>query len=205
MVQLQESISKHLHHHTLSNMLSNGIFEAHYAQILSCFGLGADVWFTARLVFPTFQSCSPVFSTTLHMWLGLPHLSIMGIRGCVCTHPINPMGIHFLHCAHGNECIGTHDVICNTFATIAWDASFHVGQKQLHVFPSITFNSSHQQVNIMFTKNGICTLVDVIIIDLTCIDLLPQSCAIQGFVTSDVTQAKERSYHNRHPTINSSP
>jgi hypothetical protein len=36
MVQLQDSILKHLHHHTLSNMLSDKTFEAHCAQILSC-------------------------------------------------------------------------------------------------------------------------------------------------------------------------
>jgi len=29
------------------------------------------------------------------MQLGLPRSSIVGIFLCVCTHPINPMGIHF--------------------------------------------------------------------------------------------------------------
>jgi hypothetical protein len=38
MVQLQDSISKHLHHHTLSSMLFVETSKAHYAQILSCFG-----------------------------------------------------------------------------------------------------------------------------------------------------------------------
>jgi hypothetical protein len=77
------------------------------------------------------------------MRLGLPHPSIASIFRCVCTHPINPMGIHFLRCVHVNECIGTHDAICNTFATIMRDAGFHAGQEQLHVFPSTTFNFSH--------------------------------------------------------------
>jgi hypothetical protein len=45
MVHLQDSISKHLDHHTLSSILSNKIFEAHCAQILSCSSLGASVWF----------------------------------------------------------------------------------------------------------------------------------------------------------------
>jgi hypothetical protein len=53
------------------------------------------------------------------------------------------MGIHLLRCVHGNEHIGTHDVIQNTFAAIVENANFHVGQKQLYAFPSITFNSSH--------------------------------------------------------------
>jgi hypothetical protein len=30
----------------------------------------------------------------------------------------------------------THDVICDTFATIVRDVGFHMGQKQLHAHPS---------------------------------------------------------------------
>jgi hypothetical protein len=52
-----------------------------------------------------------------------------------CTHPIDLMGIHFLHCAHGNERIGTHDVIHNTSATIVQNVGFHMGQEHLHVLP----------------------------------------------------------------------
>jgi hypothetical protein len=51
----------------------------------------------------------------------------------------------------------------------------------------------------MFTKNGIPTLTKVIITNPIQVDLLFQSCATQGFVTSDVAQTKERSYCNRHP------
>jgi hypothetical protein len=43
MVHLQDSILKCLHHHTLSNMLFDEIFEAYRAQILSCFDLGMNV------------------------------------------------------------------------------------------------------------------------------------------------------------------
>jgi hypothetical protein len=59
----------------------------------------------------------------------------------VCTHPIDPMGIHLLCCVHGNKCIRTHDVICNTFTATARDANFHMRQEQLHVLLSTTFNS----------------------------------------------------------------
>jgi hypothetical protein len=48
----------------------------------------------------------------------------------------------------------------------------------------------------VFSKDGIRTLVEVVIVDPTRADLLPQSCATQGFTTFDVAQAKERSYHN---------
>jgi hypothetical protein len=111
MVQVQNSIS-------LSNMLFDETFEAHRAQILSCSGLGAGVWFTTQLIFLTFQLFSLICCTSLHTRLGLPHPLITSIPQCVCTHPIDLMGIHLLHCAHSNEHTGTHDVIHNTFSAI---------------------------------------------------------------------------------------
>ncbi len=47
-------------------------------------------------------------------------------------HPIYLMGIHLLHCAHGNECTKTHDVIRDNFVAIMRDVGFHVGQEHLH-------------------------------------------------------------------------
>jgi hypothetical protein len=134
-------------------MLFDETSEAHRAWILSCFGLRVSVWLTTWPIFPTFQLSSPLFYTTFCMCLGLP--SIIGIPRCVCTHPINPMGIHFLCCAHGNKHIWFHDVICDTFVAIAWDVSFHMGWEQLHAFPSTTFNSFRWWINIMATKDGI--------------------------------------------------
>ncbi len=69
------------------------------------------------------------FFVMFQIQLGMPHPPIVNILWCVCTHPINLIGIHLLHCAHGNKHIGTHDAVHNTFATIARDASFHVGRK----------------------------------------------------------------------------
>jgi len=48
----------------------------------------------------------------------------------------------------------------------------------------------------VFTKDGICTLANVIIANPMRTDLLPQSCATQGFVASNAAQVKERSYRN---------
>ncbi len=73
------------------------------------------------------------------------------------------MGIHLLCWVHNNERIGTHDAIRNTFATIAWNFGFHMGQKQLHALLSTTFNSSRQQIDIVFTKDGIRTLANIVI------------------------------------------
>ncbi len=47
-------------------------------------------------------------------------------------------------------------------------------------------NSFGQWVDIVFTKDGICILVYVVIVDPTWADLLPQSCATQEFVAFDV-------------------
>jgi hypothetical protein len=46
----------------------------------------------------------------------------------MCTHPIDPMDIHLLGCAYGNECTKTHDVVYNTFV------GFHMEWEQLHAF-----------------------------------------------------------------------
>jgi hypothetical protein len=94
------------------------------AWILSCFSPRVGAWLTIWSIFPNFQLVSLVFFTMFQIQLGLPHSSIASIFQCVCTHPIDLMDIHLLHCAHGNEHIGTHDVICNTFVTIAWDVAF---------------------------------------------------------------------------------
>jgi hypothetical protein len=90
----------------------------------------------------------------------------------MCTHPIDPMDIHLLGCVYGNECTGTHDAICDTFV------GSHMGREQLHVFLSNVFNSFHRQVNVIFIRNGICTLADVVIADPTWANLLLQSYVI---------------------------
>jgi len=152
MVWFQNSISKHLHHHTFPSMFFDMIFKAHRAQILSCSSTRVGVWLTIQLIFLSFQPTSLVFSTVFQIWLGLPHLSIASILQCMCTHPIDPMDIHLLCCAHDDEHTGTHDAIHDTSIAIAHDASSHMGWEQLHVLLSNTFNSSHRQVDIVLTK-----------------------------------------------------
>jgi hypothetical protein len=94
----------------------------------------------------------------------------------------------------------THDIICNTFVTIAQDVGFHTGWKQLHMFPSTTFNSSFRQVDIVFTKDGIHILVNIVIVDLMQMDLLLWCCVTQGFVAFDIVWTKEKDYCDGHPT-----
>jgi len=52
----------------------------------------------------------------------------------------------------------------------------------------------------VLTKYGIRTLAEVVIVDPTLVNLLPQSFTNQGFVALDATQPKKKSYCNRHPT-----
>jgi hypothetical protein len=94
MAQLQNSTLKCLHHHILFNMFIDGIFKAHQVQILSCFRLGVSVWLTSWLFFLAFQLSSSFFLESFWTWLRLPHPLITNIPQCMCTHPINPMGIH---------------------------------------------------------------------------------------------------------------
>jgi len=129
-------ILEHLHHHTIINMCFDEFFEAHHAQILSCLGFRVGAWFITLLIFP-------IFSTSLRMWLGLTHLLIASFFQCVCTHPIDPMGIHLLCCAHDNECMGTHDAIHNIFVAIVQDIGLFVEQEQLHALLSAMFTSSY--------------------------------------------------------------
>jgi len=110
------------------------------------------------------------------------------------------MGIHLLHCAHSNERIKTHDEVYD----ICRNAWFHMGWKQLHVLTLTMFNPSRQWVNIVFTKDGIRTLVDVIIADPTCVDLLIRSCKTQGCVAFDATQTTKKVIAINTPLIDSS-
>jgi hypothetical protein len=148
-----------------------------------------------------FWLSSPLFSTSLQMWFGLPHPSIACILQCMCTHPIDVTSFHLLCCAHGNERMSTHDVVHDTFVAIAWDANFNVGQEQLHPFFSITFHSFRQRVDVVFTKNGICILIDVVIANLTWVDLFCWSCATRRFIASKVIQAKKRAIAIGTPLI----
>ncbi len=192
MVQFQDSILECLQHHTFSSMFSNKISKTHCAQILSCFGLRVGAWFTVQLVSPTFWLSSPFFFTTLHMRLGLPHPSIGSISQCVCTHPIDSMGIHFLHCAHGNKRIGTHDAIRDTFATINQRCWVPRG---IRTITCTSFN--HIQFLSLISRH--CVYQKWHSHPSQCFHCWPNSYATQRFITFKTTQTKGRSYHNRHP------
>jgi len=88
-------------------------------------------------------------------WLGLPHPSIVGIPQCVRTHPIDVIGVHFLCCTHDNELIGTHDEVCDTFVTFAWDVwnpcgtrtITHTSFNNVPLLSSMSWHCVHQRWN----------------------------------------------------------
>jgi hypothetical protein len=189
MVQFQDSISKCLHHHTLSSMFFYKTFEAHCAQILSCSSLGVGVWYIAQPIFPNF------FYNTSYVTWTTPSFN--------CKHP--SMCLHTSHRPYGYPLLTlcswqrTHlNPWCNLRHHYRHCVifGFHVGWEQLHVLPSTTFNSSCWQVDIVFTKIGIHTLTNVVIINPTWVDLFFRSCTTQGITASNVIQTKERSYCN---------
>jgi hypothetical protein len=72
----------------------------------------------------------------------------------------------------GGECTTTHDGIQCFFASIARDAKFHVLCEQTHVLLTPSLQSSWQRMDIALKANGICTLTNVVIIDLTRANLI---------------------------------
>ncbi len=107
--------------------------------------------------------------------------------------------VHTSHCPYGypllimHLCQWTHGNPCSSWYLCHHCTKFYLpcGWEQLHALPSTTFNSFHQQIDIVLTKDDICTIFDIIIINPTGTYLLPQSCATQGFVAFDVAQAKK--------------
>jgi hypothetical protein len=72
----------------------------------------------------------------------------------------------------------------NTFVAIVWNVGFHVGWKQLHALPSITFNSFRWWIDIVFTKYNTYALADIVIAYPTQVDLLPRSLQLKDLLLS---------------------
>jgi hypothetical protein len=72
-------------------------------------------------------------------------------------------------------------------------------RKITHTSPLTTFHFFHWQVDIVFTKDGIHSLTNVVIADPTWANLLRQCCTTWGFVASKTTKAKKKSYRDQHP------
>jgi len=121
------------------------------------------MWFSTHPIIPSFRMAFDIFSSSLCTKLGLLHPTTCCLFRCICNHAINLIAIHLFHCVHGGEHTTTHDVIRNFFASIARDVGLHVMRKQTHVHSTSSFQSSWWRMDIVFTADGIHTLVNVII------------------------------------------
>jgi hypothetical protein len=106
------------------------------------------------------------------------------------------MGIHLFRYVHGGERMNLPDVVWDAFVAIAKDTRFHVSQKPTTLNPcpfTPALQSSHYQVNIVLSVDGVHTLVEVVIIDITRVD------CFWGVVTIITALAKDGFYHDRFP------
>jgi len=92
----------------------------------------------------------------------------------------------------------------NTFIAIVWNVGFHVGWKQRHALPSITFNSFRWWIDIVFIKYNIHTLANIVIADVTQADLLPRSSQLKNLLPSMQFKLKKRAIMINTQLINSS-
>jgi hypothetical protein len=128
-----------------------------------------------------------MFSSTLKCFflyivdiLSLSHPLALNLTHYICDQPLDPMGIHLLCCTHGGERTTSHDVVRDSFVSIAKDMTFHVLQEQTHIlsppFPS------HWRVDIVLSVDGIYTLTNVVIIDPTQVDMVSLTTFPMGWL-----------------------
>ncbi len=114
--------------------------------------------------------------------LGLSHPLVLGLTHYICGHPLNPMGIHLLHCTHGGEKTTSHNVIRDAFMSIVRDVRFHILQEQTHILRPPSFQFFYQWINIVLLIDSIHTLANVVIVDHIRTDLVSKVAFFRGVV-----------------------
>jgi len=107
--------------------------------------------------------------------LGLPHMLTFGLSHYIYGQPLDLMGIHLFCCTHGGEKMTSHNIIWHAFVSIMKDVGFHGVHEQTHILLLLTIQSSCQRVDIVLSVDGIRMLANVIIDNLTQVNLV--SCA----------------------------
>ncbi len=125
---LQENISKKLHDHSFSNIISKMIFNFHHTHLKSCVGPRVSTWLFVHLVILSFHLALDVFCSMLCIRLGLPHPLTLGLIHYICGQPLNLVGTHLLCCSHGREWIASHNVVQDIYTSIVKDTWFHVSK-----------------------------------------------------------------------------
>ncbi|CAM6128572.1 unnamed protein product [Calypogeia fissa] len=140
-----------------------------------------------------------IFTTSLWMRLGLPHLGLFGQPSCVCGHPLDPVGTHILWCSHGSERTATHDDLHDVLAAIARDAGYHVSTEQTHVLPAVDGISDRRRVDIVFLRAGMQSFVDMVVADPTGASMFSSAAHIPKHAASHAARLKEEAYAIHHP------
>jgi hypothetical protein len=88
-----------------------------------------------------------------------------------------------------------HDVR-NVFVAIAKNVRFHVSQKQTHVLLPPILNFLCCRIEIVILIDGVCTLVGVVIVNPTQIDLVLQVVFFCKVAMTIMAQTKDGIYHD---------
>ncbi len=153
------------------------------------------VWLLTCYNAPSFGLFSTHFLTTLHMCLGIPHLTVAHLSWCQCGHAIDDLGIHLLRCSCKSE------MHCSPWYALRYHYNYHVGEWSSHVkkgfppFPRHTW----RQMDIVIIKDDFQTLVNVVIVDSTHTNLVQRVSMTTLHATIVATKYKARSYSKWTP------
>ncbi len=100
------------------------------------------------------------------------------------------MGIHLLHCLCGSGRTTTHDTFQNTVVTMVLESGAHIQREVSHLFPC----HKQKQVDIVITRNDFWTLANVVIVALTCTDLVQHALLIIAHAITIAVQNKIQFY-----------
>lgn len=115
--------------------------------------------------YSTFRSSLWCFFLYVEHQVEPPHLLTFGVIYCICGKPLNPTRIHFFVAPMVGGWTTSNDKVQNVFVSIARDMGFHVSCDQTHVLSPPFFQSSREQVDILLSIDGICTLAYVVIVN----------------------------------------
>jgi NCAIR mutase (PurE)-related protein len=91
-----------------------------------------------------------------------------------------------LKCPYENEHIAAHNTLQDTIATIVLESGTHVQKEVSHLF----FHHTQQRVDILITRKKFQTLMDVIIVDSTCTNMVQQISKMITHATMTVAYEK---------------
>jgi hypothetical protein len=145
----------------------------------SCVGSGASSWLWTCPTTPIFHLSLAHFLITLRTRLGLPHPIITHLSQCQCGHTIDNLGTHLLQCPCKSERIVAHDTFWDIVTAIILESGTHVQREASHLFLCHTW----WWMDILITKDYFWTLMDIVIVDLICTDMVQQTLTMTTHVT----------------------